>query len=191
MLFRSIGSLSVLRLSGGSINTLTLFGMVLAAGLLVDDAIVVSEDIGRRLEHGTPALQAAREAMAELGGAVIATSLVLIVVFVPVLGLEGSVGRLYAPIAVAISAAIAFSTINAISFTPVAASRLLHADQREPGWLRRAIDPPRRWLEALEAPYARLLDGVLRRRRLVLMALLLGLVLTAAALRAKIGRAHV
>ena len=63
-----IGSLSVLRLSGGSINTLTLFGMVLAAGLLVDDAIVVSEDIGRRLEHGTPALQAAREAMAELGG---------------------------------------------------------------------------------------------------------------------------
>ena len=180
-----IGSLTVLRLSGGSINTLTLFGMVLAAGLLVDDAIVVSEDIGRRLENGTPALQAAREAMAELGGAVIATSLVLIVVFVPVLGLEGSVGRLYGPIAVAISAAIAFSTINAISFTPVAASRLLHADQREPGWLKRWIDPPRRWIEALEVPYARLLDAVLRGRTLMLLALLLGLLLTAAALRAR------
>ena len=180
-----IGSLTVLRLSGGSINTLTLFGMVLAAGLLVDDAIVVSEDIGRRLEAGTPALQAAREAMAELGGAVIATSLVLVVVFVPVLGLEGSVGRLYAPIAVAISAAIVFSTINAISFTPVAASRLLHADQREPAWLKRAIDPPRRWLEALEAPYARLLERVLRHRRLVLVTLLVGLLLTAAALRAR------
>ncbi|MFM7266924.1 MAG: efflux RND transporter permease subunit, partial [Cyanobium sp.] len=115
----------------------------------------------------------------------IATSLVLIVVFVPVLGLEGSVGRLYGPIAVAISAAIAFSTINAISFTPVAASRLLHADQREPTWLKRSIDPPRRWLEALEAPYARLLEGVLRQRHLVLAALLVGLLLTAAALRAR------
>ena len=174
-----IGSLSVLRLSGGSINTLSLFGMVLAAGLLVDDAIVVSEDIGRRLERGTPALQAAREAMAELGGAVIATSLVLVVVFVPVLGMEGSVGRLYGPIAVAISAAIVFSTVNAISFTPVAASRMLQIGQREPAWLLRWIDPPRRWIEAFEAPYGRLLDGVLRRRSLVLLALLAGLLLTA------------
>lgn len=90
--------------------------------------------------------------MAELGGAVVATSLVLVVVFLPVIGLEGSVGRLYAPIAISISAAIAVSTFNAISFTPVAASRLLHAEQREPAWLLRWIDPPRRWLESLEAP---------------------------------------
>jgi len=62
-----IGSLTLLRASGGSINTLSLFGMVLASGLLVDDAIVVSEDIGRRIEQGTPALRAAREAMAEAG----------------------------------------------------------------------------------------------------------------------------
>jgi multidrug efflux pump subunit AcrB len=120
--------------------------------------------------------------MAELGGAVIATSLVLVVVFVPVLGMEGSVGRLYGPIAVAISAAIVFSTVNAISFTPVAASRLLSVRQREPAWLLRIIEPPRRWIEALEAPYGRLLDGVLRRRALVLVALLGGLLLTAAAI---------
>jgi HAE1 family hydrophobic/amphiphilic exporter-1 len=180
-----IGSLSLLKLSGSSINSLTLFGMVLASGLLVDDAIVVSEDIGRRVERGTPPQQAARETMAELGPAVIATSLVLVVVFVPVLGLEGSLGRLYAPIALAISGAILFSTINAISFTPVAASRLLQNSRSEPAWLRRWIDPPRRAIEALEKPYDRLLTGVLRRRALVLAALLLGLVLTAAALRAR------
>ncbi|MFM1800156.1 MAG: hypothetical protein RLZZ117_2434 [Cyanobacteriota bacterium] len=180
-----IGSLTVLRLTGTSINTLSLFGMVLASGLVVDDAIVVSEDIGRRLEQGTPALRAAQEAMAELGNAVIATSLVLVVVFLPVLGLGGSLGRLYAPIALTISAAIAFSTINALTFTPVAASRLLHADQREPPWLKRWIDRPRLWLEALEAPYGRLLDLALARRRLVLALLLAGLMLTAAAVRAR------
>jgi hydrophobe/amphiphile efflux-1 (HAE1) family protein len=180
-----IGSLSLLRLSGGSINTLSLFGMVLASGLLVDDAIVVSEDIGRRLEQGTPALRAAREAMAELGGAVIATSLVLVVVFLPVLGLEGSLGRLYAPIAIAICGAITLSTINAISFTPVAASRLLRPDQRDPGWLRRFTDPSRRSLESLEGPYGRWLTWVLARRGAVVGLLLLGLLLTGLVLQAR------
>jgi HAE1 family hydrophobic/amphiphilic exporter-1 len=180
-----IGSLSVLRFTGGSINSLSLFGMVLASGLLVDDAIVVSEDIGRRLERGTPPLQAAREAMAELGGAVIATSLVLVAVFVPVLGLGGSLGRLYAPIAVAISGAIVFSTINAVSFTPVAASRLLRANQREPAWLGRWIRPPQRALEALEAPYGRWLQAVMQRRRLMVALLLVGLLVTVLAIRAR------
>lgn len=147
-----IGSLAVLRLTGDSINTLTLFGMVLASGLVVDDAIVVSEDIGRRLENGRPPLEAAREAMAELGGAVIATSLVLIVVFLPVLTLQGSLGRLYAPIALTIGGTIVFSTFNALTFTPVAASRLLHADRREPTWLLRWIDPPAGPLSGWRAP---------------------------------------
>ena len=97
-----LGSITLLNLSGTSINTLSLFGMVLASGLVVDDAIVVCEDIGRRLERGASPLAAAREAMAELGGAVIATSVVLVVVFLPVLGLQGSLGRLYAPIAISI-----------------------------------------------------------------------------------------
>ena len=176
-----IGSLAVLRLSGDSINTLTLFGMVLASGLVVDDAIVVSEDIGRRLENGHPPLQAAREAMAELGGAVIATSLVLIVVFLPVLTLQGSLGRLYAPIALTIGGTIVFSTFNALTFTPVAASRLLHAERREPAWLLRWIDPPRRALERLEGPYDRLLTRVLAWRRRVVALLLLGLLLTGVA----------
>jgi multidrug efflux pump subunit AcrB len=116
--------------------------------------------------------------MAELGGAVVATSLVLVVVFLPVLGLEGSLGRLYAPIAITIGAAIIVSTFNAISFTPVAASRILHAEQREPAWLLRWIDPTRRWLEGLEQPYGRWLDRSLEQRSRVLIGLGLGLLLT-------------
>ena len=179
-----IGSLSVLKLAGQSLNTLTLFGLVLASGLVVDDAIVVSEDIGRRLEDGKPPLQAAREAMAELGGAVVSTSIALVVVFIPVLGLGGSLGRLYAPIAITISGAIAFSTLNALSFTPVASSRLLNPQQREPAWLLRWIDPPRRWLEGLEVPYGRWLAWTMERRRLVVSLLLAGLLITGFALQA-------
>jgi HAE1 family hydrophobic/amphiphilic exporter-1 len=179
-----VGAFSVLLVSGQSINTLSLFGMVLASGLAVDDSIVVAEDIGRRLERGIAPLQAAREAMAELGGALIATSLVLIAVFVPVVGLGGSLGRLYTPIAVTIAAAIVFSTFNALTFTPVAASRLLHGKQREPLWLARLIDPPRRALEALERPYGRLLERVMAHRRAVLALLLVGLLITAAGLQA-------
>ena len=179
-----IGSLTVLKLAGQSLNTLTLFGLVLATGLVVDDAIVVSEDIGSRLEAGKPPLQAAREAMAELGGAVVATSLVLVVVFIPVLGLGGSMGRLYAPIAITISGAIAFSTLNALSFTPVASSRLLNPERREPTWLLRWIDPPRRWLEGLEVPYGRWLAWTMQRRRLVMSLLLGGLLLTGFGLQA-------
>jgi hydrophobic/amphiphilic exporter-1 (mainly G- bacteria), HAE1 family len=178
-----VGSLIVLDLTDQSINTLTLFGMVLATGLVVDDAIVVSEDIGRRLEAGTPPLRAAREAMAELGSAVIATSLVLVAVFVPVLGLESSVGRLYAPIAITISATIVFSTLNALTFTPVAASRLMRPSQSQPAWLLRWIDPPRRWLESLEGPYSRLLERTLGYRRRVAALLLVGLLLTVVALQ--------
>ncbi len=179
-----IGSLSVLKLAGQSLNTLTLFGLVLASGLVVDDAIVVSEDIGRRLEAGKPPLQAAREAMAELGGAVVSTSIALVVVFIPVLSLGGSLGRLYAPIAITISGAIAFSTLNALSFTPVAGSRLLKPQQREAAWLLRWIDPPRRWLEGLEVPYGRWLAWTMERRRLVVSLLLAGLLITGFALQA-------
>ncbi len=174
-----VGALTVLRLTDSSINTLTLFGMVLATGLVVDDAIVVSEDIGRRMERGQPPQQAAREAMAELGGAVVATSLVLIAVFLPVLTLQGSTGRLFAPIGLTIGATIVFSTFNALTFTPVAASRLLKAGGQEARWLLRWIDPPRRALESLEGPYDRWLTRALGWKRRIVALLLVGLVVTA------------
>jgi hydrophobe/amphiphile efflux-1 (HAE1) family protein len=172
-----IGSLTILRLAGSSINTLTLFGMVLATGILVDDAIVVSEDIGRRLELGETPLQAARNAMNELAGAVIATSLVLVVVFLPVLALPGSVGRLYQPIAITISATILISTVNALTFTPVAASWLLVHGWKEPHWLLKILARPQRWLDRLRRHYGEALQHCFRLRRLILVGLAAGLVL--------------
>ncbi len=172
-----VGSFTVLRLTDSSINTLSLFGMVLATGLVVDDAIVVSEDIGRRLEAGEPPGRAAYNAMQELGSAVIATSLVLVVVFLPVLAMPGSVGRLYQPIAITISATILFSTINALTFTPVASSWLLQHGWKEPRWMRRLLDRPQRWIHRLGEQYGRSLDRSFRWRRRILLGLLGGLVL--------------
>jgi hydrophobe/amphiphile efflux-1 (HAE1) family protein len=172
-----VGSFTVLRLTGSSINTLSLFGMVLATGLVVDDAIVVSEDIGRRLQDGEPPWQAARNAMQELGSAVIATSLVLVVVFLPVLAMPGSVGRLYQPIAITISATILFSTINALTFTPVASSWLLQHGWTEPLWMRRLLDRPQRWIHRLGEQYGRALDRSFRWRRRILLGLLGSLIL--------------
>ncbi len=172
-----LGSFTILRLTGSSINTLSLFGMVLATGLVVDDAIVVCEDISRRLEAGEPPWQAARNAMQELAGAVIATSLVLVVVFLPVLAMPGSVGRLYLPIAITISATILFSTINALTFTPVASSWLLQHGWKEPHWLRRFLDRPQRWMHRLGEQYGRALDRSFRWRRRILLGLLGGLIL--------------
>ncbi len=76
-----------------------------------------------------------------------------------------------------------FSTFNALTFTPVAASRLLHAERREPAWLARWITPPQRWLESLEGPYGRWLDRVMRHPRLVVLLLLAGLLATGVALQ--------
>lgn len=178
-----LGSFTLLRLTGGSINTLTLFGLVLATGIVVDDAIVVSEDIGRRISLGEPPLRAARDAMEEISGAVIATSLVLVVVFLPVLIIPGSVGRLYQPIAVVIGSSILLSMVNALTFTPVSAALLLAREQNraDPPWLARVqrfCSRTARSLDDLQGPYLKILDQVLARRRLMLLALLLGLALT-------------
>jgi hydrophobe/amphiphile efflux-1 (HAE1) family protein len=183
-----VGSFTLLKLSGGTLNAFTLFGLVLATGVVVDDAIVVSEDIGRRISGGAKPFRAAREAMDELSGAVIATSLVLIVVFLPVLVMPGSLGRLYQPLAVVISSTILFSTINALSFTPVASAVLLGKSFRpapkQVERLRRGLARSSQWLDALQQPYQRLLERALRRRRLVLSLLGAGLLITAIGLQA-------
>jgi len=180
-----VGSFSLLKLSGGSLNTLSLFGLVLATGVVVDDAIVVSEDISRRVDQGASPGRAARDAMQELGSAVIATSLVLIVVFLPVLLIPGSLGRLYQPIAVVISSAILCSTISALTLTPVASAALLgrwHTTQprllRLKPWLQRSQS----LLYKLERPYQRALEWCLARRRLMVLGLAAGLLITAAGL---------
>ena len=175
-----IGSLVVIRLSGSTLNSLILFGLVLATGIVVDDAIVVSEDIAGRIERGADPQRAADDAMAELGGAVIATSLVLAAVFVPVLMIPGSIGRLYEPIALAISGSILFSTFNALTFTPMACARVLGpGGGRLRGPVRRLSEGLRRGMHGLQERYAVLLTDWLGRGRLVLSLLLSGLIITA------------
>jgi multidrug efflux pump len=107
-----------------SINTLTLLGAVLAIGLVVDDAIVVLENIVRRIEQGQPAVLASIDGSREIGFAVIATTLVLMAVFVPVSFMTGDTGRLFGEFGVTVAAAVGFSAFIALSLTPMMASKL-------------------------------------------------------------------
>ena len=121
-----VGAFGFIKLLGYSINTLTLFGLILATGIVVDDAIVVIENIERHIEEfRIPARKAAVDAMGEVLGAVIATALVLIAVFVPVAFFPGTTGRLYAQFSMTIAVAVALSAFNAITLTPALSALLL------------------------------------------------------------------
>jgi hydrophobe/amphiphile efflux-1 (HAE1) family protein len=120
-----VGAFTFLNIFGFQINTLTLFAMVLSTGVVVDDAIVVVEAIATKVERGMQPRLAAIEAMDELTGAVIATSLVLMAVFIPVSFFPGSTGIIFKQFALTIIFAIALSTLNAISFAPSMAGILL------------------------------------------------------------------
>ena len=174
-----IGSLVLIRFSGSNLNSLILFGLVLATGIVVDDAIVVSEDIAGRIERGEKPQQAAEDAMAELAGAVVATSLVLAAVFIPVLLIPGSIGRLYQPIALAITGAILFSTLNALSFTPMACARVLGPrTERLPNPLQPLSRRLQNGMGQLQQRYEALLERWLSRGRLVGALLVTGLLIT-------------
>ena len=126
-----IGAFAFVNLLGFSINTLTLFAIVLATGIVVDDAIVVIENIERHIqEYKKPPLQAASDAMGEVFGAVIATALVLIAVFVPVAFFPGTTGRLYQQFALTIAFSVAISAFNALTLTPALSALLLQAWRR-------------------------------------------------------------
>jgi hydrophobic/amphiphilic exporter-1 (mainly G- bacteria), HAE1 family len=121
-----IGTFAFIKIFGFSINSLTLFGLILATGLVVDDAIIVVENIARSIEEkGISPRQAAVEAMSEVTGAVLATSLVLLAVFVPVAFFPGVTGRLYQQFALTIAFSIALSTFNALTLTPALSALLL------------------------------------------------------------------
>jgi HAE1 family hydrophobic/amphiphilic exporter-1 len=121
-----IGAFAFVKLMGFSINTLTLFGIILATGIVVDDAIVVIENIERHIqEYKVSARKAASDAMREVLGAVVATGLVLIAVFVPVAFFPGTTGRLYAQFSITIAFAVALSVFNAITLTPALSALLL------------------------------------------------------------------
>ncbi|MCW5315852.1 efflux RND transporter permease subunit [Nostoc sp. KVJ3] len=127
-----VGTCAALLVLGFQINTLTLFGFVLAIGLVVDDAIIVVEAVAVKLEQGMRPLEAAMEAMKELTGAVIATSLVLMAVFIPVTFIPGTTGIVYKQFGLTVACSIAISTFNALTFSPSMAAILMRPAQ--PGW---------------------------------------------------------
>lgn len=126
-----IGTFIVLFALGFTVNLLTLLAVILAIGLVVDDAIVVVENIHRRIEMGEPPLVAAYKGTRQVGFAVIATTLVLIAVFIPITFLEGDIGRLFSEFAVTMAGAVALSSIVALSLSPMLASKLMKSHARE------------------------------------------------------------
>ncbi|MGY0652907.1 efflux RND transporter permease subunit [Luteimonas sp. A537] len=120
-----VGTFAALYLLGFSINTLTLFGLVLSIGIVVDDAIVVVENVERNIEEGLTPLEAAHQAMREVSGPIVAIALVLCAVFVPMAFLSGVTGQFYKQFAVTIAISTVISAINSLTLSPALAARLL------------------------------------------------------------------
>jgi len=160
---------------GFSLNLLTLLALVLAIGLVVDDAIVVTENIQRRLDHGEPPLVAAERGARQVFFAVVATTVVLLAVFAPLLFLPGYVGRLFVELAAAIAAAVAFSAFLALTLSPMMASRILRP-AKTGGWVARKVD---RAMDALRNSYQNSLQALLGKR--IAVAGMVGLIVAVAA----------
>jgi multidrug efflux pump len=165
-----IGAFAAMSWLGFSINLLTLLALVLAVGLVVDDAIVMLENIYRRIEQGEEPVRAAVFGARQMAFAVIATTLVLIAVFVPVAFQKGSTGRLFYEFGITLALAVTFSAIVALTLTPMLCSRLLKLKRDangapDHGWLYRKTEPAFAWFNAR---FAGSLTAALRRRALVL-----------------------
>jgi HAE1 family hydrophobic/amphiphilic exporter-1 len=172
-----IGTFLFVKIFNFSINTLTLFGLTLATGLVVDDAIVVIENIERFIEERRiGAREAASGAMAEVASAVIATSIVLIAVFVPVALFPGTTGRLYKQFSLTIAFSIALSAFNALTLTPVLSALLLQHEDRNKNPIFAAINGA---IKATTRFYRRTLERVMRAKGLTAGLFVVGLALTA------------
>ena len=155
-----------------SINLLTLLALILSIGLVVDDSIVVLENVQRRIELGEPPLMAALRGSREVAFAVIATTLVVIAVFVPIVFLEGTTGRIFRELAVTVSVAVAVSAFVALSLSAMMCSKILVATEPDAGLARFA----NRVVDQSQAIYTRALDAALRRTGLVVAVVLLSFV---------------
>jgi multidrug efflux pump len=162
-----IGALAGIYAFGFSINILTLFALILAIGIVVDDAIVVLENIQRRVERGQPPAAAAHDGANQVLFAVLATSVTLVSVFVPISFLEGQVGRLFTEFGIVLSVAVGFSTLVALTLTPVLCQRVLRrgsggALERGVNWVFARVENGYRWLlrGALNLPVVILAIGL-------------------------------
>ena len=168
-----IGTFAFVKLLGFSINTLTLFGITLATGLVVDDAIVVIENIERHLQGGElNPVKASSDAMKEVTGAVIATSLVLVAVFVPVAFFPGTTGILFRQFALTIAFSISISAFNALTLTPSLSALLLGREHGEKNWFFKRVD---RLLSAINNGYVSALRAFLRFEAVALILFFAGL----------------
>jgi hydrophobic/amphiphilic exporter-1 (mainly G- bacteria), HAE1 family len=174
-----VGTFILFPLFGFSINTLSLFGLVLAIGLVVDDAIVVVEGVERHIEEGMTPKDAALKAMEELSGPVVGIALVLSAVFVPTAFIPGITGRLYQQFAVTIAISVILSAFNALTLSPALAALLLRPKQASRGLLRRFFDWFNLRFERATDGYVRW-SGVLLKKTAVLVVLLLGFGVAAA-----------
>lgn len=160
-----IGVFAFMLIMGFSINTLTLLAMVLAIGLVVDDAIVMLENIYRHVENGLSPIQAAFKGSKEIGFAVIATTLTLVAVFAPVAFTPGRTGKLFTEFALTLAGAVVVSTIIALSLSPMMSSRLLKHEKKHSA-LFNLIEG---WLQGMTHGYQRLLGKILKSRMLALL----------------------
>jgi len=166
-----VGTFVLFPLFGFSINTLSMFGLVLAVGLVVDDAIVVVEGVQRHIDEGLAPKDAARKAMQELSGPVIGIALVLSAVFVPTVFIPGITGRLYQQFALTIAISVILSAFNALTLSPALAALLLRPRKESHGSLRRFFEWFNRSFERTSKGYVRVSGGLIRKSVLALALL--------------------
>ena len=168
-----VGTFVFFPLFGFSINTLSLFGLVLAIGLVVDDAIVVVEAVERHIEDGLAPKDAALKAMEEISGPVIGIALVLSAVFVPTAFIPGITGRLYQQFAVTIAISVILSAFNALTLSPALAALMLRPKKESKGPLRKFFDWFNRMFGRATDTYVRLCGGLVRKSAIALVLLAL------------------
>jgi multidrug efflux pump len=168
-----IGAFFIMYLMGFTINVLSLLAIVLATGLVVDDGIVVTENIYKRIEKGMNKWQAAVEGSREIYFAVIATSITLAIVFLPIIFLEGFVGRLFREFGIVVSGAVLISAFVSLTLTPVLNVTLTKKDPTKHSWFYRVTEPFFRWMETT---YQRQLQAFMKVRVIGLVIIVLCLV---------------
>jgi multidrug efflux pump len=142
-----IGAFFIMYLCGFTINVLTLLAIVLATGLVVDDGIVVTENIYKKMEHGMDKWRAAKEGSKEIYFAVIATSITLAFVFLPIIFLQGFVGRLFREFGIVVAGAVLISAFVSLTLTPVLNVKMTRKDVHKHSWFYNKTEPFFRWME--------------------------------------------
>jgi multidrug efflux pump len=169
-----IGAFFIMYLAGFSINVLTLLAIVLAVGIVVDDAIVVMENIYVKVENGLPPVQAGLAGSKEIYFAIISTTITLISVFFPIVFLQGITGRLFREFAIVMAGVVAISAFLALSLTPMVSTKLLRQEKKH-SWFFRKTE---KFFNKLNEVYRRALESFLKHRRVtfLILAFTLGLI---------------